>query len=224
MMAALHSFRAAACGLILLGLWTPAAEAADVATASAGNAAVHFNRTQRFERPVDPIIGYRNAEGVVFLEASFDDLPEIARNEIDEALQQCPAGMTGRIKAYTYVSDWLRARGLSPNYVVDFSGLTSDAGAGCATRYSCNDSGCPLGTYSSYGYGHWRSDGVTRVVAWSVSNVSDAHASGVPNAATPPALAVFDLSQKCTASAQGVCHNYRIWGIGGGLSDYAMPD
>jgi hypothetical protein len=187
---------------------------------------VHYSRTGRLERPVDPIIGYRNAENVVFLDISYGDLPAFIRSDIESTLNSCPdaAKSTSGIKVYSYVSDWIRARGLSQNYVLDFSGLASGAPSSCSL--ACNEDGCVLVTYNSYSYNQWKRDATVRNKSWTLGTLGDPRASGIPNGKGTP-VAVFDVSAKCDpkpGDAKGakdtdICHSYRMWTIGG-LASY----
>jgi hypothetical protein len=181
---------------------------------------VHYTRDQRLERALDPVIGYRNAENVVFLDVSYNDLPAFIRADVETVLGSCLKSTSG-IKAYSYVSDWLRSRGLSQNYVLDFSGLAT-AAPSCASELACNDDGCMVMTYNSYSYGQWKRDAVIRNKSWTLGTLSDPRANAVPQSNKATQIAVFDFTAKCDALSkqQGdACHSYRMWSIGG-LSTY----
>lgn len=135
---------------------------------------MRFNPDNRFSKPADPVVMFRDAENVVLLDLGVSDLPEFIQGEIQGMLASCPAGKKGTsgIKVYSYVSDLIRSRGLSPNYVVDFSGFASNAQSSCASNSLCNEDGCLLVTYNSFGYNQWKRDAQIRNKGWSSSLVS----------------------------------------------------
>ena len=193
----------------------------DGTPASRNAARSHYNREDRFIHPVDPIVAYRDAEDVVFMGASYADLPDFIRADIEGALGNCPALVANlsNVDVYTYVSDFIRARGLSPNYLVDFHEFNQDPKNPCASSLTCNDDGCVLLPYNSNGYGQWTRGIPIRNKGWSMGTVADARANGILHPKQSTAVSVFDIMTKCPPNAEESseegCHSYRIWTSGG---------
>lgn len=188
---------------------------------------IKYNRTQRFSRPIDPVTEYRNAQNVTFLNVSFNDLPEIMRADIGDMLGTCQESMDdyALIKAYSYVSDLIRSRGLSPNYIIDFSKFTGKPKSSCAKIPPCDEDGCMFMSYNTVGYEHWKKDLALRVGEWSIHQSDDQRASAVPQQHKPAVLSLFDFTTRCDDKSKGgddVCTSTRIW-LSGGLSDYIAP-
>ena len=190
---------------------------------TAAQTPIQYSRLQRFERPFDPVIGYRNAENVVTQSLNEQDLPEFIQNDIENSLKACPGGAasTSDIKVFSYVSDWLRSRGLSPNYVVDFAGLSPNPQ--CQTPLDCNEDGCMVLAYTSSAYNQWHRELPIRAKGWALDTVNDIRASPIQKLGKPEPLAVFDFTVACVdAPSEDACHDYRFWGLGG-LGTYTLP-
>ncbi len=185
---------------------------------------IRFSYENRFGRPADPVIGRRNAQNVVLNEVSYDDLPAPVRADIEGSVRNCPVnGKLGEVKAYSYVSDLIRGRGLSPNYLVDLSALGPNPES-CGAGLGCNDSGCLLVAYHSYGYEQWKRDLVLRNESWKLSTARKSKGKDIPNLSKPAPLTYLNVNAYCS-TGQGrpkPCRNHYLWQVGG-LSEYSPP-
>jgi hypothetical protein len=174
-----------------------------------------YKPQDKYAHPIDPVLGYRSAEDVVFSEVSASDLPAYIRSDLSSLLGGCEAG-SSVIKAYSYVSSYTRAHGLSPNYVIDFSKLTPEIPF-CSRQAACNADGCVLIAYQSGDYEQWSRAFVVRDMNWGMKTVDAGH--------TKP-LAILDIGTKCpdgaAAAGDGFCHAYRIW-LATGFGNYTLP-
>ena len=182
---------------------------------------ITYNRTQRFNRPMDRIIEFRNAQNVATNEVQFNNLPEPIRSELQSMLGAC-AQDTSDVTFYSYVSDLQRTRGLSPNYFIDFSKLKSKKFDACAAAAPCDAEGCLFISFNTIGYGHWKKDVTLRVKEWAMRQVDDQTASPVPQVKKPAIVSYFDFSTPCKDGSEAECRINRIW-LAGGLSDYTPP-
>lgn len=195
---------------------TRAAQASVPASQYQGSQA---NRVNRLGLPVDPVLGYKNAQDVVFLPLSYDDLPDFIRADIQGILGQCPAGNASlsSINAYSYVSSMIRAQGLSPNYLVDFSAFAKAQKPTCESKLVCRQKACLLLTYDSYDYGQWRQGLRFFTEDWTMGSIQDSRVKSP--------LAILQIDAACTqsgATSTNLCPSYYIW-TRGGLSNYAPP-
>ncbi|MBY0427822.1 MAG: hypothetical protein K2Q32_01230, partial [Alphaproteobacteria bacterium] len=119
---------------------------------------ITYDRTQRFNRPLDRVVEYRNAQNVVINDVDYNSLPASVRTDIQEVVGTCPESVAqlSDLKSYSYVSDLQRSRGLSPNYFIDFSKLVSKKQSSCAAMPPCNADGCMFMTFNTIGYNNWK--------------------------------------------------------------------
>lgn len=180
-----------------------------------------FDRLKRFAKPIDPIIEYRNAQNVVLLDVPLHELPEAIRNDLQQTFSACPNIIsTGGIKAFSYVADTLRARGLSANYLIDFTKLVGKKS--CAANETCGEDGCQLISYNSTGFNKWRKDQTLTIHSWALKQVDDQRANPLPQLKKPTILSVFEMTEKCKdqKATDDLCQSYHIW-LSGGLNTYS---
>jgi len=185
---------------------------------------IAYDRTQRFIRPMDRIVEFRNAQNVVTNEVHYNSLPESIRLELQGILGACPQNTKNiaDLKSYSYVSDLQRTRGLSPNYFIDFSKLKSNNSEACAATAPCNDEGCLFISFNTIGYRQWKKDTTIRAKEWAMRQVDDQSASAVPQSKKPAIVSYFDFTTQCKDTAEAECHTHRIW-LSGGLGSYTPP-
>ncbi|NDE91363.1 MAG: hypothetical protein EB059_09570 [Alphaproteobacteria bacterium] len=186
---------------------------------------IAYDRWQRFNRPIDTVVEYRHAQNVVMLDVPYNDLPETIRADLEQTLAACPEAKDdlGYIKAYSYVSDGIRSKNLSPNYFLDFSEFASKPTARCSAVPLCTDDGCLLTAYHAYGYKEWRTNLSLYSPGWTLRKVDDQSANPIPQAKKPTILFVFDMNTKCSDEEKDEsCHGYRLW-LSGGLGSYTLP-
>lgn len=189
---------------------------------------ISYNRANRFSRPVDPVIYYRSAENAVVQKVKFSELPGFIKSDIEKNLSTCKHSNSAlsAVKAVSYVSDHIRARGLSPNYLVDFSDIAENSKPECLAHLACNTDGCLAVAYHSIGFEEWKRDIALRNLGWDVKKVEDERANTVPNPEKNMEISVFDFSMRCADQKDEnaeACHIYRVWSAGG-LQNYEPKD
>lgn len=180
-------------------------------------ASSQLSRINRLGVPIDPVLGYRNAEEVVLLPLSYDDLPDFIRADVQGILGKCSAGGASipPINAYSYVSSMIRAQGLSPNYLVDFSAFAKAEESTCGSV--CKQGACLLLSYDSHDYGQWRRGQRFFTKEWKTGAIQD------PRVKRP--ITIFEIKSDCAQSggaSADSCPAYYIW-TKGGLNTYTPP-
>ncbi len=212
------------CVLLLLCLLHFSPSYAKVRTAPAPSGPVtplRFDPDDAFKTPMDPVLAYKAAEDVVLNAVDYTSLPDTVRNDIEGSLGSCSDGTKnlGAIKAYSYVSAMLRSKGMSPNYLVDFSEYrdeTKQPHCGAATM--CKSGSCVLVSYNSTDYGIWQRGKQLPTQGWVLGIVQDP--------SIPHPLAIFDVSEQCSQKepTEGdLCHSRYIW-MFGGIRSYPVKD
>lgn len=181
---------------------------------------IRYNPKERLTMPASKTNGLKAATNVVIKEVNFTSLPQFIQNQADIIADDCTKSGENKklIKFYRYVSDATRDAGLSANYLVDLSGLSSKSQQACMVDSACNDDGCMLVGYLSTAYEKWDRHFFVRNKSWKYTHVENPHTKSV--------LTVFDLTETCKkttgsggASGDETCTSRRLW-LENGFRDY----
>lgn len=125
-------------------------------------------------------IDKNGARNVSIRQVEKDRVPEFIRGQMEIIAKECTgnAANIDGIKAFEYVSDRTRTKGIAPDYLLDMSGLKKKPQQFCHLGRACGKRTCNMLGYIAYGPSHWEVGFRMSFTKWQPQIVADKATGG----------------------------------------------